>query len=199
MKVAKGKGNSAQAVSDFTNGKEEIEELNQDIRFIKTNKVTPKKQNFDFFTSWKYALCYVIPLILFLIIVILGRKRINSLSDIAATRGKKANKIAQKRLRLADRLMKERKQNEFYDEVLKTLYGYIVDKLNLHQENLNKDNVQQELLSKDVPQDIIDQFISTLNDCEFARYAPGDSDANMGHIYEKAISIISKIEENIKK
>ncbi len=199
VKVAKGKGNSAQAVSDFTNGKEDIEELNQDIRFIKTNNVTPKKQNFDFFTSWKYALCYVIPLIVFLVIVILGRKRINSLSDIAATRGKKANKIAQKRLKLADSLMKEGKQNEFYDEVLKTLYGYIADKLNLHQENLNKDNVQQELLSKDVPQDIIDQFITTLNDCEFARYAPGDSNANMENIYEKAISIISKIEENIKK
>ena len=86
-----------------------------------------------------------------------------------------------------------------HDEVLKTLYGYIADKLNLHQENLNKDNVQQELLSKDVPQDIIDQFITTLNDCEFARYAPGDSNANMENIYEKAISIISKIEENIKK
>ncbi len=199
VKVIKGKGNSAQAVSDFTNGKEDIEELNQDIRFIKTNHVTPRKQNYDFFTTWKYALCYVIPLILFLLIVILGRKRINALSDIAATRGRKANKIAQKRLKLADSLMKEKKQNEFYDEVLKTLYGYIADKLNLHQENLNKDNVQQKLSAKNVPQEIIDQFIGTLNDCEFARYAPGDSDTNMGNIYEKAISIISKIEDNIKK
>ena len=200
LNVEKGSGDASSEISDFTSNQQDVRTLGSDIRYIKTRDVTPSKDNdHDRLTSWRYLLAYLIPLLLFLAIAFIGRKQIQDNANLAVMRGKKANKVARRRLKLAARLMQEHKQNDFYDEVLKALYGYTADKLNIPQEHLNKDNVQQELLQKGVSADIIDQYLGVLNDCEFARYAPGDPNANMEGIYDKAISLISKIEDNIKK
>ncbi len=200
LNVEKGSVDASSEISDFTSNQQDVRTLGSDIRYIKTRDVTPSKDNdHDRLTSWRYLLAYLIPLLLFLAIAFIGRKQIQDNANLAVMRGKKANKVARRRLKLAARLMQEHKQNDFYDEVLKALYGYTADKLNIPQEHLNKDNVQQELLQKGVSADIIDQYLGVLNDCEFARYAPGDPNANMEGIYDKAISLISKIEDNIKK
>lgn len=80
---------------------------------------------------------------------------------------------------------------------MKALWGYIADKLNIQQERLNKDNINGELKAKGVEQPLIDEFIKTLNDCEFARYAPGDANEAMEAVYNNAVSIIGKIENSI--
>ena len=199
LNVEKGKGDASSEISDFTSNQQDVQTLGSDIRYIKTHDITPSKDDHNRMTSWRYLLCYLIPLLLFLMIAFIGRKQIQDNANLAVMRGKKANKVARCRLKRAANLMHEHKQNEFYDEVLKALYGYTADKLNIPQEHLNKDNVQQELLQKGVSAEIIDQYLGVLNDCEFARYAPGDPNANMESIYDKAISLISKIENNIKK
>ena len=200
LNVEKGSGSASSEVSDYSSNQQDVKTLGSDIRYIKTRDVALSKDDeHDGLFSWRYLLCYAVPLLLFLIVAFIGRKQIQDSANLAVVRGKKANKVASRRLKRAASLMKEHKQNDFYDEVLKALYGYTADRLNIPQERLNKDNVQQELLEKGVAQDITDQYLSVLNDCEFARYAPGDPDANMEDIYGKAVSLISKIEDNIKK
>ncbi|MDO4995074.1 MAG: BatD family protein [Bacteroidales bacterium] len=200
LNVVKGQGDASSEIADFSSNQQDVRTLGNDIRYIKTHDITPSKDDDqNRLTSWRYLISYLIPLLLFLIIVFFGRKQIQDNANLAVIRGKKANKVARRRLKRAAHLMQEHKQNDFYDEVLKALYGYTSDKLNIPQEHLNKDNVQQELLDKGVTPDIIDQYLGVLNDCEFARYAPGDPNANMEGIYNKAITLISKIEDNIKK
>ena len=41
------------------------------------------------------------------------------------------------------------------------------------------------------------QFMQVLDECEFARYAPGDQEANMEHVYDSSIDAISKMEDNL--
>ena len=96
-------------------------------------------------------------------------------------------------------MLKDKKKGEFYDEVLKALWGYIADKLNMPQEYLNKDNIQSRLEEKGVEQPLIDDFIKVLDNCEFARYAPGEGEGAMDSVYEGAIDVISKMENIIKK
>ena len=112
-------------------------------------------------------------------------------------RGRKANKMALRRMKKAKKLLAERRQNEFYDEVLRAMLGYVADKLNIPQERLNKDNIQSELTTSNVPQEHIDSFLKTMSDCEFARYAPGDADANMEGVYSSAINTITQMEGSI--
>jgi hypothetical protein len=119
------------------------------------------------------------------------------LADITAYRGKKANKVATKRLKKAAKLLKAGKTNEFYDEVLRALWGYVGDKLAIPVEQLTRENISEKLATRKVSEETIGKFIEALDECEFARYAPGDPAVAMEHTYDKASEAIENIENNV--
>lgn len=198
IEVEKGSGSSS-SVESYTNNQQDVKELNRDIRYIKTGETTLSHPGDNFFGSWKYWLSYLIPLLIFIAILAIGHKQIKDNANIAKMRGRKANKIANKRLKVASKLLADKNQSEFYDEVMRALWGYIADKLNMPQANLNKDNINAALAQQQVDPSLIDEFIRTLNECEFARYAPGNPNENMETVYNSAVNVISKIEDNFKK
>jgi beta-galactosidase beta subunit len=51
---------------------------------------------------------------------------------------------------------------------------------------------------KEVKAETIKQFIDTLNNCEFARFAPGESHSAMENIYNEAVNIITMMEKELK-
>lgn len=102
-------------------------------------------------------------------------------------------------MKLAQTLLRDDNKDLFYDEVLKALWGYISDKLNIPVSRLSKDNVEERLNKYGVPNELIREFIDTLNECEFARYSPSDKNRAMDNLYVSAVSVITKIENLIKK
>ena len=120
-------------------------------------------------------------------------------ADIALVRTKKANKMAVRRLKNAGKLMKENKKEEFYDEVLRALWGYLSDKLSIPQSDLTKDNVETELAKYGVDESLTNEFMDILNTCEFARYAPSQASDAMDKLYELTVDAIGKMENTIKK
>ena len=197
INVEKGKGDASQVLANFTN-QEDVKHLGKDILYIKLGDTKLRPKNDFLFGSLSYYLWYIIPFILFIILIIVGRKQALENANTAKMRTKKANKIATKRMKLAKQLLEQNKKNEFYDEVLKALWGYISDKLNIPVSELSKDNIDSELRKSAISEDLIREFIGILNDCEFARYAPGDAAAAMDKIYTSAIAMISKIEDSFK-
>ena len=101
-------------------------------------------------------------------------------------------------MKTAANLLKTNQKDAFYDEVLKALWGYISDKLNIPLSRLSKDNVEETLTNKGVDKELITSFINALNSCEFARFAPGDPAQAMDNLYQDAITVISKMENSIK-
>ena len=192
LNVLKGDGNSSSA--DFTSDMQ-----NQDIHAIKTGKAKAQEVNDFFFGSFLYWFSLITLLALFVILLVIFRKRAIDRANISKMRGKKANKIAVKRLRLANKLMAENKQSEFYDEVLRALWGYVGDKLNMPVEQLSKENISGRLADKMVDQETIEKFITAIDECEFERYAPGDPAGNMNKTYDSAMTAIMKIEEAMKE
>ena len=197
LKVAKGQGNAEQVISDFTN-KENVKILGTDIRFIKLGDTKLRPQGEFFFGSLGYWLWYVIPLLLFVAFIVIYRNQAKENANIAKLKTKKANKVAAKRMKQAGKLLAENKKNEFYDEVLKALWGYVGDKLNIPVSLLSKDNVEAELIKYGVSAELIKEFMAVLNECEFARYAPGNESEAMDKVYAASVGIISKMENNIK-
>ena len=197
LHVEKGEGDATQTIANFTN-KDEVKVLNEDIRFIKQNevKLTPRGQ--FFFGTLGYWLFYLIPTLVFIIFFILYRKQIAANANVAKVRTKKANKVAVKRLKLAGKLLSDNKKDEFYDEVLKALWGYVSDKLSIPMSRLSKDNVEEELRNYGVAEELIAGFLKVLDNCEFARFAPSDANQGMDKIYAEALDIISKMEGSIK-
>ena len=197
LKVAKGQGNADQVISDFTN-KESVKMLGKDIRFIKLGDSSLRPKGDFFFGTVGYYLCYLIPLLLFVVFAVIYRQKALENANVAKVKTKKANKVATRRMKLAGKLLAENKKNEFYDEVLKALWGYISDKLSIPVSQLSKDNIEQELSRYGVNEELVKAFINVLNDCEFARYAPGDENEAMDKVYTASIEIISKMENSIK-
>ena len=196
LDVAKGSG--ASAVSDFS-GQDELQELNKDIRFIKTGYADQHLTGDYFFGSTAYWITIAALVLVFIALFVIFRQRAIDNANVTAMRGKKANKVATKRLKQAARLMTDNKPGEFYDEVLRALWGYVGDKLNIPVAQLSHDNISSKLAERGVHQSIIDKFIGALDECEFERYAPGDPKGNMSKVYDKAMLAIEKIEEVMKK
>jgi ABC-type bacteriocin/lantibiotic exporter with double-glycine peptidase domain len=151
-----------------------------------------------FFASWRYTLSYICPVVIFVLLLVLYRKNLKENANVSLVRTKKANKAAVKRLKVAARLMKQGKSHEFYEEVLKAMWGYFSDKLTIPVSELTKDNVVGELSARGVDEQQIKELKLLLDECEFARYAPGDTGTTMNDIYRLSIRVISDIENTIK-
>lgn len=189
---------SAPVVSNFSN-KESVKYLGKDIRYLKTNGANFVAANDIFFGSFMYYMCYLVPALLFIVFFFIYRKQVKENSDIALVRTKKANKMAVRRLKNAGNLLKQHKKEEFYDEVLRALWGYLSDKLSISQSNLTKDNVETELNRYGVDEALKNEFMDILNTCEFARYAPSQASDAMDKLYGLTVDAIGKMENTIKK
>lgn len=198
LQVEKGAGDATQTIANFTN-KEDLKVLNEDIRFIKQNDVALTPRGDFFYGTPAYWLLYVASTLAFIVFFIICRKQIAANANAARMRTRKANKVAVKRLKLAGKLLAESKEEAFYDEVLKALWGYVSDKLDIPVSRLSKDNVQEELRKYGVEDALISEFITTLDNCEFARYALGNAGRQtMDKAYAGALEIISKMETQLK-
>lgn len=195
LNVAKGAG--VTGVSDYTN-KEDLKLLNKDIRYIKTGDANIKSRTSFFFGSLNYWLSLLAVAILFGIMFIMLRMRMSNNSDTVMLRDRKARKIATKRLKIAAKMAQMGKPNELYDEILKALWGYVGDKLNMPVEQLSRDNIKEKLSANGVGDETINKFIFALDECEFARYAPGDVKGNMNKTYDAAAAAIIDIENTMK-
>lgn len=188
VKKGDGKGSSV----------EDYRQEENDIRGLKQQKVRMHRVDEFFFGSIQYWVSLLVPLLAFIILLVVFRKRALDHADIVKMRGKKANKVATKRLKKARNLMNHNKQAEFYDEVLRALWGYVGDKLNMPVEKLARENIADNLQQQSVDGKTIDTFISALDECEFERYAPGDPSGNMNKTIDSAMTAIMEIENVMK-
>lgn len=191
INVSKGDGTTSN-VSDYS------DEKDQDIHGIMQGEANQHGVEDFFFGSSTYWISLLIPLFAFIALLVIFRKRAIENSDVVKMRGKKANKVATKRLKKASSLMFENKQNEFYDEVLRALWGYVGDKMNMPVEKFSRENISENLKEHGVDEKTIDKFIQALDECEFERYAPGDPSGNMSRTFDSAMTAIMEIENVMK-
>lgn len=192
VNVAKGDG-TVGTVSDYTAVKDE------DIHGIMEGKITRRSVSEFFYGSVGYWIIVALLVAAIAVVLFMFRRTAIERADIARLRGKNANKVATRRLRKASSLMKKNSPDEFYDEVLRALWGYVGDKLNMPATELSRDNISERLASHGVDDATIDKFIGALDECEYMRYAPGDARGNMNRTFEAAMTAITDIEGVMKK
>lgn len=193
LTVAKGSGSASQAP------KGGIEQKNRDILHIKTGDLHLKQEHSYAVEGFGYWLWYIIPLLLLAAVLFYYRKALKARSDMQLMRTKRANKVAQKRLRAAKQWMRAGDKNKFYAEVLTALWGYLSDKIQIPVSELNKENISAELTNYDATDEVIAAVIEVLNNCEFAQYAPELSGNDMESIYSAAADAMDKLENTKRK
>ena len=186
------KGDGSNASANYATAKDE------DIHPIKTGKMKITGAEGMFFNSTNYWLILCLLIAAFIVLLVVFRKRAIENADIVKLRSKKANKVATKRLRKADKLMRQNHYGEFYDEVLRALWGYVGDKLNIPVSELSRDNISERFHEHNVDEETITKFVGAIDECEYARYAPGDAAGNMNKTFTSAMSAITQIEDSMK-
>ena len=174
--------------------KENIQQLGSDIRYIYTGELkAASNRNSISFGTLLFWLFYAIPLSIAALMFIVFRKRIKENADVTRMRYKKANKVAQRRLKVAEQLLQQNKKEAFFEEIERAAWTYLSDRLSIPTAQLNKENIAQILTEKAVPDATIKQMLHVLSTAEFARYAP-TSDSAMHELYEDTIKIINQLE-----
>jgi len=198
IKVNKSTNNNNQNISYGANTKEDIRYIGKDIRYLFLMPYTLEPFEHFFFGSNLFFILLISPLILMFIIVILWRKEKKRRGDTSFMKNKNATKVAKKRLKKAHDFLKAHQEADFYNETGQALWGYVSDKFNIPLSELSSDTVSDNLSSKGVLEEVVHEFVDTLNNCEFARFAPGDKDSMMERVYQQGIAVISKIEDQLK-
>ena len=182
----------------YAPGQADIKYLGKDIRHINTNNNKLSITGVTFFMSPLYIVIIILIFLIFVVSLTIY-KRVNKLNkNQVMMRNKKATKVAKKRLTNAYNHLKHSNQNGFYEELSQALWGYISDKLNISRSQLSMDSVKEIMTNHNITEEIITEFIDLLNNCEFARFAPGDPNKKMDDLYQKGIDVITKIEKTLK-
>ncbi|MCF8336062.1 MAG: BatD family protein [Bacteroidales bacterium] len=196
LNVAKGEGDTTTRIS--SSSKQEVNIIGSDIRYIQTQKFDLREKGEFLFGSGKFYAVYAGGIAVFFVVFLIRRKKIRENANVAMMKNKKANKFARRRLKVASRYLKEGDKDKFYEETLKALWGYLSDKLGIAVAELSRDKAKEKLSAKQVPENLTEQFIELIDNCEFARYAPSGGGEKMDELYNYSISVISRLQQKLK-
>lgn len=199
--ILKGTGDDDQTtVVQNVKDQEKVAMLAKDIRYLSNEKPNIKPEEDYLVGTLLYWLCFLIIVVLTVALLFFFRKQARDNANMELVKNRKANKVARRRLKVADREWRAGNKERFYDEILKAMWGYTSDKLSMPLVDLNKENIGRCLLERGVDNATVDEFLNLLNECEFQRYAPiADERVAMDKTFARTIELISKLEDSIKK
>ena len=187
---------NASVVSSYS--KQDVKMIGKDIRFIKQNKSKLKPKGSSFYGTFEFYTIYLLSLIAFAVVFVVNRKKIKESANLALVRNKRANKMALKRLKAAAGFLKNNQAEQFYESVIKALWGYLSDKLSIPVADLNRERASASLLARGVDQEVVTELMKIIDDCEFARYAPAAFSGTMNEVYDGAAKVMGIFEKQIK-
>jgi hypothetical protein len=196
--ITPGDGKSNAQAQVFDHLKQEIKEQENDIRYIKKGDFELQRGNVEFFNSSTHITLMTLPLLLFIGALGYRSYYMKQNSDVIAVKGRKAASVAKKQLVNAEKQMKANNKEAFYTEVINALNSYLGNKFNIPVADLSRDSITKELLSRNIKPETQNKLFETLNQCEFAKYAPGTVSGDLQAVYKSTVELISDIENELK-
>jgi hypothetical protein len=194
------KGSDEQSTTVVSSmSKQDVKYIGKDIRYIKTDGGKLKPRNSIFFGSFNFYFSYFASLLAFAFLVFFQQKRIRENANIALMRNRKASKMARERLKAASLCVKTNNKDEFFDALMRAFWGYLSDKLTMPLSELSRENAKATLTRYNVEESTIEEFISLIDTCEMARFAPTAVSEPISELYLKAENLMSTFEKQIRK
>lgn len=164
------------------------------FRFIALDTTFKPAIKKDFLHSAEFYLLLLLPFLAIPIGILIGKKRAKRAGDIFGNKIRNANKLARKYLSEAKKQLG--KKEAFYVALEKALHNFLKAKLQIETTEISKEKIAELLQNKGVDSATIKEFITVLNDCDFARYTP-TTDVMMKNEYEKTVEILTKIDKQL--
>ena len=176
-----------------------VKTLDEDIRYIKTGKTSGKPARPFFVSRPSYLICVLVLLGAFAAILLSMRSLARRRADVKGMKNRRATKMALGRLRQADSYLKQNLRGAFYEELHRSLLGFVADKFGLDVAGQNRDNIAEALDSNGIDPALRDEFLSLVDACDEARYSPEAGHQGMEDHFSSAVKVISSISSEMKK
>ena len=164
------------------------------FRFIQLEtKLTPIREP-SFWMSSKFWILFSLAFIVLISGYLINRFILQKSEDSSTIKQRLAQKLAKKYLSSAKKA--QGNQVEFYEALERALHNYLKAKLKIETTELSKAKIQTLLKTKNVEHEVAKDFISVVENCELARYAPG-SDGSIQADYERASKVMATIDRQL--
>lgn len=197
VNVSRGSGDTLMAMAPGM-AQEDIRLLNRDIRYIKNKGLNLRTHTTYWADSVGYYLLYAITTVLFVLLLVLIRKRARERADTVGLRLRQADRYARKRLVKSEALLKQGDSNRFYEEMLGAVWGYLSDKLKIPLSSLSSETAQTALKSRNVEDELTGELFRIISECEMARYGQLSGNHAMEKLYRETLDVISKIQQKLR-
>jgi hypothetical protein len=197
LEVTKGDNNSSSVTVSGPVNKEDVKTIGSDIRYIHSGHESYYHVNDFFLYSFPFFAGIFSPMLAFLGFVVARRRYVELHEDTVALKKKGATRMAKKRLNVAHKYIAAGNKEVFYAELLSALNGYFSDKFSIPLADLSRDTISANLIQKNVKPETLQTVGKTLDDCEFARYAPATITGNLTEVYASAVKLITLLEDEI--
>ena len=185
---------SKRANTVISESKQIIETSENAFRFIKLNtELTPVNKKI-FWMSDRFWILLFTPLLLIITAYLFKFFVFEKTEDAITSKQRKAQYLAKKYLSSAKKVFHN--QILFYEALERALHNYLKAKLKIETTELSKSKIEILLLDKKVKKQTALDYVSVIENCELARYAPGSS-VNIQSDFEKASRLISTIDKQL--
>ncbi|MFL2597392.1 MAG: BatD family protein [Flavobacteriaceae bacterium] len=174
--------------------KQIIETSENAFRFIKLNtELTPVNKKIFWMSNRFWTLLFT-PLLLIITAYLFKFFVFEKTEDASTSKQRKAQYLAKKYLSSAKNVFHN--QILFYEALERALHNYLKAKLKIETTELSKSKIEILLLDKKVKKQTALDYVSVIENCELARYAPGSS-VNIQSDFEKASRLIATIDKQL--
>jgi len=165
------------AIIGAPGGRAGVETLREDIRFIQIGPTSLGALGGSLTDAPGFWIVALLPLVALTGALGLRRHWDRLEGDVAYARGRRAGRVAKKRLGRARVVMSEGDARAFYAEVERALRGFLADKLNVAEAGFMSQVAEEELSRRGVPVAATRNYLACLGECDRARFAPPSSSA----------------------
>ena len=186
------------AVIGVPMGRAGVETLREDIRFIQIGPPSLGVLGESLLDAPGFWIVALLPLVALLGALGLRRHWDRLEGDVAYARGRRAGRVAKKRLGQARRVMSGGDARAFYAEVERALRGFLADKLNVAEAGFMSEFAEAELRRCGVPVVATKKYFGCLGECDRARFAPPSSSAEeRSEFFDRAVDAMTSVQEGL--
>jgi len=179
-------------------GRAGVETLREDIRFIQIGPPNLGALEGSLTAAPGFWIVALLPLVALLGALGLRRHWDRLEGDVAYARGRRAGRVAKKRLSHARAVMSQADARAFYAEVERALRGFLADKLNVAEAGFMSQVAEAELGRRGVPTVATQEYFACLGECDRARFAPpGSSEEEKSGFFDRAAEAMTAVQEGL--
>jgi hypothetical protein len=175
----------------------DVQQMAEDIRYIRTGDLELRPEGGGSFGSATYWASLAAPALAYLLLLGWHRRTAERRYNPALQRRLRADRTARKALRAAEAALLSGSGPAFHDALNNAMRGYLQDALSLSPAQLDRAHIAAALERHEDGAQVADEVQRILATCDMARFTPGGAHSDQ-QLYDAAVTVIGRMERLIR-